>query len=332
MAVIHFLNVKQGDCSVIQHNSGRVTVIDVCNAKSALSELCEKAAKETVERLLDRRGPSGNFNQKEHPVNPVTYLKGHGIASVFRFILTHPDMDHMDGIKVFFEEFSPGNFWDTDNNEEKEFEEGGPFNAADWEFYKGLRHGKPTSTPKRLTLHSGSKGSFWNRGEDGASGGDGLTVLAPTPSLVSNANEQGDHNDCSYVILYKTAERKIVFGGDSHDGTWEHILGAHRELVADVDLLIAPHHGRMSGRSYEFLDVLRPKLTFFGNAPCEHLAYDAWNSRELPFVTNNQAGSMIVDVVEKKLRLHVTNDEYAKTLNDSTYYSETVRGYFVLEY
>ena len=32
MAVIHFLNVKQGDCTFIQHNDGKVTVIDVCNA------------------------------------------------------------------------------------------------------------------------------------------------------------------------------------------------------------------------------------------------------------------------------------------------------------
>ena len=32
MSTIHFLNVKEGDCSVIEHNSGRVTVIDVCNA------------------------------------------------------------------------------------------------------------------------------------------------------------------------------------------------------------------------------------------------------------------------------------------------------------
>ena len=30
MATIHFLNVKDGDCSVIEHNSGHVTVIDVC--------------------------------------------------------------------------------------------------------------------------------------------------------------------------------------------------------------------------------------------------------------------------------------------------------------
>ena len=44
----------------------------------------------------------------------------------------------------------------------------------------------------------------------------------------------------------------IVFGGDSHDATWDHILEHHRADVTDIDLLIAPHHGRKSGRSYEF--------------------------------------------------------------------------------
>lgn len=32
MSVIHFLNVLEGDCNVIQHDSGRTTVIDVSNA------------------------------------------------------------------------------------------------------------------------------------------------------------------------------------------------------------------------------------------------------------------------------------------------------------
>lgn len=69
-----------------------------------------------------RKGLSGllgrtvNFNQKAYPVNPISYLKKHGISAVFRFILTHPDMDHMDGIKDFFEEFEPINFWDIHNN------------------------------------------------------------------------------------------------------------------------------------------------------------------------------------------------------------------------
>ena len=32
MPRIHFLNVKQGDCSIIQHISDRVTMIDICKA------------------------------------------------------------------------------------------------------------------------------------------------------------------------------------------------------------------------------------------------------------------------------------------------------------
>ena len=117
MATIHFLNVLDGDCIAIEHNSGHVTVIDVCNAKPE-SVFLEKA----LSLLADAEtGIHGNFNQKKYPVNPITYLKKHGITSIFRFILTHPDMDHLDGFKLFCESFSPINFWDTDNEEEKGF-------------------------------------------------------------------------------------------------------------------------------------------------------------------------------------------------------------------
>ena len=87
------------------------------------------------------RGVRGNFNQKAHPVNPLSYLKKQSISSVFRFVLTHPDMDHMDGIKALFDEFPPTNFWDTNNQKELDSSSwsGSPYNQADWEFYKNLR-------------------------------------------------------------------------------------------------------------------------------------------------------------------------------------------------
>ena len=34
MSVIHFLNVKEGDCIWIKHNSEHNTIIDVSNAKT----------------------------------------------------------------------------------------------------------------------------------------------------------------------------------------------------------------------------------------------------------------------------------------------------------
>ena len=34
MSVIHFLNVKEGDCIWIKHNCGHNTMIDISNAKA----------------------------------------------------------------------------------------------------------------------------------------------------------------------------------------------------------------------------------------------------------------------------------------------------------
>ena len=214
MPTIHFLNVKEGDCSVIEHSSRRVSVIDVCNAKPSNSA---ESKSEMARAGLATRAVQGNFNQKDYPVNPVAYLEEHSIGSIFRFILTHPDMDHMDGIKAFFETFKPGNFWDTNNQKKMDTSSwsASPYNQADWEFYECLRSTNPQHDPKRLTNLSGSNGKYWNRDEDGSGGGDGLRILAPTQELLDEANKTGDYNDCSYVLLYRTGGKRIIFGGDS---------------------------------------------------------------------------------------------------------------------
>ena len=42
MSIIHFLNVKNGDCSIIEHTSGNVSVIDICNGNDRVYEHIEK--------------------------------------------------------------------------------------------------------------------------------------------------------------------------------------------------------------------------------------------------------------------------------------------------
>ena len=86
MATIHFLNVKEGDCSIIEHNSGHTSVIDVCNAKPV--EAIVEALMATMAK--SERGISGNFQQKKYPVNPISYMNDHGISSIFRYVQTHP--------------------------------------------------------------------------------------------------------------------------------------------------------------------------------------------------------------------------------------------------
>ncbi len=313
MATIHFLNVLEGDCNIIQHDSGRTSVIDVSNAYNSEDTAEEKAVKASAERaaMLSRTNvpvDKKNYKQKHSPDNPIDYLKNNlKISSIFRFIITHPDMDHLDGIKDLYDEFQITNTWDTNNN--KSIDLNGFFagyNKEDWKFYTQLRAGKYEHT-KRLTYHYTDDCEFWNQ--------DDMKILCPSKDLVKLANETGkDFHDLSYVILFTPPKKnggkwKILFSGDSHDSSWEHIIENNKEAVSNIDVLFAPHHGRDSNRNYDFLKILNPKLTLFGNASSKHLAYTKYPETR---ITNNQAGYIILDTSLDKLEILVKNYEFAK--------------------
>ncbi len=316
MGVIHFLNVNEGDCILIQHPSGHNSVIDISNGS-------------IVENIFENM--SGNHNQKNYPVNPIEYFKDLKISNVFRFILTHPDMDHMDGIKSLFDNFNVLNFWDTENN--KVMDENtswGRYKKDDWDFYQEIRKSK--SDPKTLHLYAGNRGKYYNENEKGESGADGLYLLAPTKQLTEEANKSEEYNDCSYVILYRTGDgKRIIFAGDSAEKTWNYILENHEDDVKDIDILIAPHHGRKTGGNSDYLDVLNPKLTLFGNARSEYLDYAAWNSRNLDHITNNQANCIIINTNgEKGIDVYVTYEIFAEKRNSDTYYDKEYKGWYLM--
>lgn len=310
MSVIHFLNVLEGDCNILQHDSGRVTVIDVSNASNSDETPAEHAVQGSAQRqamLMRTQVPTGkrDFRQKLQPDNPIEYLQNRlGVQEIFRFIITHPDMDHLDGIRDFFSSFRVNCFWDTDNKKQIDFSRSGGYNKEDWEFYVKLRDGKYRSEVRRAFY----AGNFWNHFDT-----DNLHILAPTERLIQEANNTGDYNDSSYVLLYTPPKKgggywKFLFAGDSHDKTWEHILTHHKAEVSNVDVLFAPHHGRDSARNYDFLDVLTPTVTLFGNASSEHLAYECYPETR---ITNNQAGFVIMDVTLDRIEFLVKHREFA---------------------
>jgi competence protein ComEC len=310
MSIIHFLNVYEGDCNVIQHDSGRTTVIDVSNADDHLDTPAERAMKASQARNIIRTRnyvPSDkrDYHQKHTPDNPIDYLKKYKVQDIFRFVVTHPDMDHLDGIKDFFNAFRITNVWDTDNRK-PDISSGGGYNEEDWLFYKSIRDGI-NNTYKRLTYHSQDINKYYDE--------DDLHILAPTMQLVQNAIEKGDYNDSSYVLLYTPPSSngrrwKFLLAGDSHDATWEYILGndALKKMVSNIDVLFAPHHGRDSARSYDFLNILKPRVTLFGNAGSEHLAYGCYPPLR---ITNNQAGYIILDISPERFIIYVKNEEFA---------------------
>jgi hypothetical protein len=129
MLRIHFLNVGHGDCTIISHPSGRLTMIDINNSQDyddeSFQELLEEERRKADAYLglaaLATTNPlqSGLLGAAYNPLSiprsrsyqaicadavrdskneltdPIKFLNreypGHRL---FRFILTHPDLDH----------------------------------------------------------------------------------------------------------------------------------------------------------------------------------------------------------------------------------------------
>lgn len=339
MTRIHFLNVKEGDCTIIQHESGNCSMIDVCNArKNEVNEQHDLLKK--MEDLLEQDASAllsdikGNFNMKAHPTNPIEYMKIINIQNIFRYIQTHPDMDHMDGLRDIYEEFKFINFWDTYNDRNMDKGNFGQYREEDWKFYQSIRKSK--ENPKSLMYYAKSKNKFYNLDINNMPDGDGIHILAPTREIIEEVKKTNapNYNDCSYVLLLKSHGRKILFGGDSADLTWNYILNDNTlvQEISKIDILIAPHHGRMTGgdEGNKYLDVLQPKLTFFGNAQSNYLNYDTWCNKKLKYITNNQAGNIIVDITDDGgLTIYCENKEYAQYRRNPPMFNSEVNAYFI---
>ena len=312
MARIDFLNVLEGDCSIIKHDSGRYTMIDISNGDNEYDK-ADAVKKEISEAREERRlrtmVPTGktDYKQKHTPDNPIQYLKDKvKPAEIFRFIITHPDMDHIDGIEGLYSEYFVRNTWDTNNKKELDLDNfGGGYNKEDWVFYKNMRDGKNKDINRRTYLHDNDC-LYWNQ--------DDIKILCPSKELLKKAIEKDDYNDSSYAILFTPPKKgggkwKIIFGGDTHDESWKHIINEYSDDVAKVDVLFAPHHGRDSSRDFSFLDTLEPRVTIFGNASSKHLAYDSYPNLK---ITNNQAGYIVLDIQEDDITFYVKNFEFAR--------------------
>src|SRR6266567_5056974 len=105
--VAHFLNVGQGDCTIIQFPSGRVAMIDVHNLKcfdpttkaEKLQRFHESLEYITYLSAEGRAAADQRFLAEEEAqlTDPLAFYDATigPTRDIFRMIITHPDMDHM---------------------------------------------------------------------------------------------------------------------------------------------------------------------------------------------------------------------------------------------
>lgn len=169
--------------------------------------------------------------------DPIEFLDSHySQESIFRFILTHPDMDHMSGLHELFTKRYVYNFWDTEHEKAVDTSQlnFGGYSKHDWLTYKKLRAGSDNPKVLRL-LHNSQPKSYWVE--------DGITVFSPSPNMLKLASETDEYNHSSYVLMIEHEGMRILLGGDATKRAWRQILANHGKDALKAHVFLAPHHG-----------------------------------------------------------------------------------------
>jgi competence protein ComEC len=312
MLRIHFLNVGHGDCTLIEFPSGRKTLVDINNSRVIDEETKnELASNSATYHLYESLGYSGiQLLEKSvvdfvPPVDAVDYINDKLTGkSIFRFILTHPDMDHMTGLyKLKDEGVCIYNFWDTSNTKEvKESEVPSKYDFRDWETYQ--EHRKSLETPKVLHILKGEQRDFFNE--------DGIKVLSPTQEIINEANSKKCWNLLSYILLIEYAGHKIILGGDADAEIWDKLAEEDEELLTNISILKAAHHGRNSGYSQKATSIMKPIWTIcsVGKKPSQdaHNKYKQYTEKKV--LSTRFRGTIVAEISDTGILTMYCEDNY----------------------
>lgn len=222
---VWFVNVGHGDCTIVKFPSGRVMMVDICNSKvlddESKSELLEAAGlADPLARALYVKFGIGAIQAAvllgmrsfedllDDPIDDVLKVDPElADRTIFRYVQTHPDMDHMTGLYRLFQR-EPSidivNFWDTDNTKDAPQKTGEGYDDRDWDEYERIR--AQSSDPKVLRLYRGASGDYY--------ADDSIAILSPTKSLKDDCNESEDWNNLSQVLRITHGKSSLILPGD----------------------------------------------------------------------------------------------------------------------
>lgn len=271
MSEIKSLSAGNGDMFYINHNSDNFSMID-CN-------------------IAD--------NRKSEILDEVKNLAGK--KDIVRFISTHSDQDHIQGIEYLDELKLIPNFYYVDNNVSK------PTETKSFKKYKELR-----GSSRAYKISKGCKRKWMNMSDDEC-GSAGISVLWPDlanetfQNALQDAESSDNLNNISPAIVYSLEEGvRALWLGDMEN---DYMVAIEDDIaLSPVDILFAPHHGRKSGRVPKtWLDKLEPRLIVVGEAPSDELEYYSnYNT-----LTQNSAGDILFCCETGKTHVYVGSPSYS---------------------
>ncbi len=270
MTKIKSFSTNNGDMFYIKHNSDNFTIIDCCmddyNKNSILNELIEESK----------------------------------YKSIIRLISTHPDDDHIRGLKYLSENFTIPNFYCVKNKAIKEEQ------TDDFKKYCEFR-----DSDKAFYIYKDCKRNWMNQSNE-ERGSSGINIKWPDENnsyfkdALKKAEDGDNPNNISPIITYTLQDGiKVYWFGDLEMDFMNNIKDNVDWTKADI--VFASHHGRSSGRiPNEILEKICPKIVIIGEAPSENLDYYTGYDT----ITQNTAKDILIECGDSTADFYVSNQNY----------------------
>jgi len=266
MLKIHFLNVGHGDCIIVEFSDNdRTAIIDINRSSNYDSETEKELVEENLNRVFDQAFKSifyaksvsneDLFKKAGYAVkiqDPIQYVHDNSIGKLFRFISTHPHMDHLSGLHSLKSDIGFYNFWVIKNEFTQTISDLSDSQKNDWKLYTSFRdcNEKTYDGIYVVRPEEGDSLDFWKQ--------DGISILAPNKELLKTSKEKDNPNIMSYVLLITYGQTKIILGGDAEEDTWSYLVDNYPDLISDIQILKASHHGRDSGYYQPAVKLMSP--------------------------------------------------------------------------
>ncbi|GAG63767.1 unnamed protein product, partial [marine sediment metagenome] len=206
---VNFINVGEGDCILIE-------------------------APNKINILIDGGGtPQSDFDVGSKIVIP--YLRRKGINEIDLLILTHPHLDHLEGLLPVIKEFKVDMVLDSGL-------------ICDISAYKEFIS---LILKKSIPYHKAKAG-------DNFIFSNNLEIFLLNPLYDSDFYNESDFNNASIVVklFYKNAD--FLFTGDIEEAAEKKLLIWQNILKSDI--LKVGHHGSATSTNLEFLDKVDPSI------------------------------------------------------------------------
>ncbi|MFO7601228.1 MAG: DNA internalization-related competence protein ComEC/Rec2 [Candidatus Desulfacyla sp.] len=189
--------------------------------------------------LIDGGGfASGSFDVGEMVVAP--YLWHSKILRIDYLVLSHPQADHMNGLRFIARWFHPKEFWHN----------GDPVETPSYKELMAIVDARKI----RKMLPADVRGEIQINGVR-------VQVLHPdSDSRVVRVNEDSKQlNNNSLVLKLTYGDTSFLFPGDLEKAGEEALIARAGPMIQS-DILLSPHHGSKTSSSKKFLELVNPRL------------------------------------------------------------------------